>query len=88
MTLVEQLVYLADYIDMSRTFEDCVRLREFFFSAKPEQMDEQARRRHLRDTMILSFDMTFAALLAEGTPISPDSTDARNELVCARLAEG
>lgn len=87
MTLLEKLVYLADYIDLSRTFEDCVRLREFFFSAKPEQMSAEERERHLRDTLILSFDMTVAALLAEGTPISPDSTEARNELVCERLAE-
>ena len=88
MTLCEQLVYLADYIDLSRTFEDCVRLREFFFSAKPEQMSREERLRHLRDTLILSFDMTITALLSEGVPISPDTIDARNELVCARLAEG
>lgn len=88
MTLCEQLVYLADYIDLSRTFEDCVRLRDFFFSANPEQMSPEERMRHLRDTLILSFDMTVTALLAEGVPISPDTIDARNELVCARLAEG
>ena len=35
MALFEKLLYLADYIDMSRDFEDCVKLREIFFSAKP-----------------------------------------------------
>lgn len=87
MTLCEQLVYLADYIDMSRIFPDCVRLREFFFSGEPERMSREERMRHLRDTLILSFDMTITALLAEGVPISPDTIDARNELVCARLAQ-
>lgn len=81
MTLCEQLLYLADYIDLSRTFEDCVRLREFFFSADLERMSREERVTHLRRTLILSFDMTVAALLTEGLPISPDTVDARNQLV-------
>ena len=87
MTLCEQLVYLADYIDLSRTFEDCVRLRNFFFDAKPEDMNEKDRLSHLRNTLILSFDMTIRALLDDGAPISSDTFRARGELVCLRLDE-
>ena len=87
MTLCEKLVYLADYIDLSRHFENCVRLRNFFFDAHPEAMDEAARLAHLRDTLILSYDMTIADLLSEGAPISPDTFEARNELVTERAAE-
>ncbi len=87
-SLCEQLVYLADYIDLSRTFADCVRLRNYFFDAHPEQMSEGERLRHLYQTLILSFDMTIAALLEEGTPISPDSFEARNELVVRVASEG
>lgn len=87
MTLSEKLLYLADYIDLSRSFEDCVRLRNYFFDAHPEEMDENARLAHLRDTLILSFDMTVKGLLAEGTPISSDSLEARNELIVKRLSE-
>ena len=85
MTLCEQLVYLADYIDLSRTFEDCVTLRNFFFDKNPDGMDPEERLSHLRDTLILSFDMTIRALLAEGTPISVDTMEARNELICKRI---
>ncbi len=87
MTLSEKLLYLADYIDLSRSFEDCVRLRNYFFDAHPEEMDENARLAHLRDTLILSFDMTVKGLLAEGTPISSDSLEARNGLIVERLSE-
>ncbi|MBQ9086846.1 MAG: bis(5'-nucleosyl)-tetraphosphatase (symmetrical) YqeK [Clostridia bacterium] len=86
MTLCEKLLYLADYIDLSRTFEDCVRLRNYFFDASPETMTEKERLSHLRDTLILSFDMTVSALLFEGAPISPDTLDARNELVIEKKA--
>ena len=81
MTLCEKLIYLADYIDLSRTFEDCVRLREYFFSANPEAMGEEERLAHLRNTLILSFDMTVRGLLEEGAPVSPDTMDARNQLI-------
>jgi predicted HD superfamily hydrolase involved in NAD metabolism len=84
MTLCEKLVYLADYIDLSRTFENCVRLRSFFFDAHPETMSESERLSHLRDTLILSYDMTISDLLSEGAPISPDTFEARNELVTER----
>lgn len=88
MTLCEKLVYLADYIDLSRTFEDCVRLRNYFFDAHPEQMNETERLAHLRDTLILSFDMTMKGLLEEQVPVSPDSFEARNELIVEkRLSE-
>lgn len=84
MTLPEQLVYLADYIDDSRKFPDCVRLRDYFWSAEPERMDMEARLAHLRDTLILSFDMTMRNLLAESVPISMDTVLSRNDLIAQR----
>ena len=84
MTLTEQLLYLADYIDESRKFPDCVRLREYFWGAKPQDMDREARLSHLRSTLILSYDMTIRNLLEERVPISPDTVLSRNELIAMR----
>ena len=84
MTLAEQIIYLADYIDMSRSFEDCVRLRDYFWGAEPASMEMQARLTHLRDTLILSYDMTVRALLEEGGVISKDTIEARNELIAQK----
>ena len=81
MTVPEKLVYLADYIDMSRTFEDCVRLREFFMGVSPELLDQKARYDHLSKTLIKSYNMTVSALLDEGLPISVDTMAARNQLI-------
>lgn len=86
MTLCEKLLYLADYIDDSRKFPDCVRLRDYFFGARPESMNETDRRAHLRDTLILSYDMTMRNLLAEGVTISLDTLEARNSLIADRQA--
>ena len=81
MSLCEKLLYLADYIDYSRTFEDCVKLRDFFFSKKLESMSEEERLVHLDKTLLMSFDMTINAILSEGRVISPDTISARNELI-------
>ncbi len=88
MSIPEKLVYLADYIDMSRTFEDCVKLREYFFGKNIEAMSAEEREAHLDDTLLMSFDMTMRGLLEEGTPISPDTVAARNELAVKRIKRG
>ena len=81
MSICEKLVYLADYIDLSRTFSDCVALREMFWGADPERMDQGAREAHLREVLLSSYDRTIAALLEEGALISQETMLARNELV-------
>ena len=81
MTRMEELIYLADYIDESRTFPDCVLLRHLFWSAEPERMSEEEREAHLRAVLIESFDMTVRALMAEGAIISEDTVHARKALL-------
>ena len=81
MTLPEQLIYLADYIDDTRKFEDCVTLRHMFWDVDPAAMDEQTRLTHLRRVLLCSFDMTIRSLIEDGAPISEDTFHARNHLL-------
>ena len=81
MTLTEKLIYLADYIDLSRTYPACVLLRETFFAKDVEAMTAEERMRHLDDVLLLSFDLTLKDLVEEGAPIAPDTVKARNELL-------
>ena len=84
MTLTEKLLYLADYIDASRTFPNCVILRRYFWGAGPESMTVAERAALLRDTLLLSYDMTVRDLLDEGIPVAVDTIEARNELLRER----
>lgn len=81
MTLPEQLLYLADYIDDSRTFENCVRLRQAFWEAEPQRLSPEERISHLHRILLLSFQMTITDLLQEGALMSPETVAARNELL-------
>ena len=87
MTLTEKLIYLADYIDESRRFPDCVALRRAFFDASPEKMDAIARLEHLNAILITSYNMTVSALLEENKPISRHTVLSLNELICEKLSK-
>lgn len=81
MTKFEHLVYLADYIEDTRTFEDCVTLREFFEAQMAKATTDLEKQDALNRTLLLSFDMTIRGLLEENSPIGKDTLDARNELI-------
>ncbi len=84
MTVFEAIVYLADYIEETRTFGDCVTLRQYFYSRIAKEGAEK-RNVILRDTMILSFDMTIRNLMEEGGLIDHDTIAARNRYIRMRL---
>ncbi len=78
MTVFESLIYLADFIEPTRTFEDCVALRKFFWDGLPDDDDPLPLTLHLCRTMVYSFDLTIGILLREGARIGTDTVLARN----------
>ena len=85
MTIGEKLLYLADYIEDTRTFPDCVELRKYFYDGLQRTKSAENREKLLTDTLVLSFDMTIRGLLEDGDPVHMDTVAARNDLVCMRL---
>ncbi len=81
MSLCEKLIYLADYIEEGRSFDDCVTLRNYFFEPQPEFMNDEDRLLHLERTLILSLDMTIKQLIDEGAVIDRATFEARNHLI-------
>jgi predicted HD superfamily hydrolase involved in NAD metabolism len=81
MSVMEKIIYLADYIDMSRTFEDCVALRNFFFDFDFDNASEKEKLEHLNDTLIMSYDLTIRGLLEDGKHINDTTFEARNFLI-------
>lgn len=78
MTVFEAIVYLADYIEATRTFPDCIALRQYFFTELEKAATAQEREAVLYRTMVLSFDMTIRGLMEENAPIDSDTIGARN----------
>ncbi len=78
MTTFEAIVYLADYIEETRTFPDCIALRQYFYDELEKAVSQAEREAVLHRTMVLSFDMTIRNLLEEKAPIDNDTIAARN----------
>lgn len=78
MSLFEAIIYLADYIESGRTFEDCVLLRNYFYDNIKNANSFDDKLEILRKTMVLSFDLTIKNLIEENKQIDMDTIEARN----------
>lgn len=78
MSLFEAIIYLADYIEENRTFEDCIMLRKFFYDNLKTAESYNDKLEVLRKTMVLSFDLTIKNLIEENKQIDSDTIEARN----------
>ena len=85
MNITEKIIYLADYIDLSRTFPDCITVRNYFFEKYKDSMTKKELSLLLLDTLILSFDMTIKNLTDEDSVIAPETINARNSLIIERI---
>ncbi len=81
MSLIEKLIYLADYIEPTRTFPDCLRLRIYFGEGMVSAKEMSQRLLHLDKTLIMSFDMTIKDLVESGSQIHAETVMARNYLI-------
>lgn len=82
MTVFEAIIFLADYIEETRDFDDCVQVRRYFYDRIADGEEPETV---LWDTMIYSFDLTIELLLKDGAIIDPDTIGARNYYIAKRL---
>lgn len=81
MSIAEKIIFLADYIDDTRIYPDCVALRSEFFNAKPTEMDYEGRVRHLDRAALKSIDNNLAYLRSKNRVIHPLTLAARADLL-------
>ena len=66
---------------MSRKYEDCVLLRDYFFNFDFENANEEDKISHLNDTLIMSYNLTIRGLLEDDKHIDKTTFEARNYLI-------
>ncbi len=81
MTLLEKIIFLSDYIEDTRKFEDCIALREEFFAAEPQEMNAVERIRHLNKVLLHSIEITVSDLCEKGKTIESNTLRARESLM-------
>ena len=81
MTLSEKIIFLSDYIEDTRLFEDCIALREEFFSASFEKMSREERLSHLNKVLLHGIEKTLAELERNGKTVESGTLKARESLI-------
>ena len=81
MSPLECVIYFADYIEDTRTFPACIRLREYYEKQYAALKDQT---RALNKALVRSFDITIRDLLSEGKTVDPNTVSARNHYLRSR----
>ena len=78
MNIFDKIIFIADYIEKTRTHESCVKAREYFYS-DAKVSDNLIKT--LDMTIIMSLDSTLSYLEKSGADTDPETIKARNFLL-------
>lgn len=81
MTLYEKLLFLADYIEKTRTWGPCKALRRIFWKEMDEAETREDKLAALDHAVRLGLESTLQDLIEEGRYIHGDTVAARNALL-------
>lgn len=81
MTLFEKLLFLADYIEDTRTWAPCIALRRTFYRDLSQATTPEEKAFALSHAVRVGIDSTLSDLIDEGRFIHPDTIAARNDLI-------
>ena len=80
LTVFETILFLADYTEDTRTYPDCVRLREYFWGKDPSNMTESERIVHLLRCAEMSCSQTISLLEKNNRFVDPGTVECRDFL--------
>jgi len=77
MNIIDKLLLLSDYIEETRKFKDCVKLRKYFYN----RVNTDNLTLLLDKTLIMSFDMKIKVLIKRNGIIDLQTVRSRNYLL-------
>ena len=78
MTVFEAIIFLADYIEPTRTHEKCIFLRNELYAGIAESKTDLEREKALNSAVLSALDNTITYLVSKKCVIDPDTFFARN----------
>ena len=79
--LSAKLVYLADYTEPYRTFQECVDVRGYFYAGMENAKSMEEKYNVLNETMLFSMDKTLEILIKEKYYIHKNTVKYRNSYI-------
>lgn len=78
MTLFECIVYLADYIEEGRDYDDCVKVRRYLWDNLAVTATYEEKLRLLYKTVVYQTDLTLSHLISKNVRIDVNTIEVRN----------
>jgi len=80
-SLFAKIIYLADYIEPTRTFIDCIEVRKYFYGKITEARNSKDKLRILDETVLYSLNKTLEALIKDNLLIHSEAVKCRNNFI-------
>ena len=84
MSLFDEIVFIADYVEDGRTYPSCVAVREALYSAFSLAKDREECIMHLHDATIAALDNTITEIVRAGKYLNLLTVKARNAFIGRR----
>ena len=77
----DKIIFIADYVEASRTYDECIRVREMLYEGLKASKNAEECILWLNKAVIRSLENTIASLSARGRAINPRTKDAKEYLM-------
>ena len=84
MSLFDEIIFVADYVEDGRTYPACVAVRESLYSAFSLAKDREECIMHLHDATIAALDNTIMEIVRAGKYLNLRTVKARNAFIGRR----
>jgi len=79
--LFNRIINLADWIEPNRIHEDCVAVREYFYSKIKNAENIEQKHKVMDETILFSYNISIKVLLEDNLFIHKDTIKCRNALI-------
>jgi len=83
--LTDKIIYLADWTEPNRDYEDCAAVREYFYSGITGAASMKEKHMILDKTMLFAYNKSIEALIRDNLFIHRDAIKRRNALIIKNI---
>jgi len=78
MSVFDEIIFVADYIEDGRTYESCIAARDFLYNALKRSKDSEEAVSYLHRTVVMILDLTISHIIKSGKHLNLRTVATRN----------
>ena len=84
MSMFDKIIFISDYVEETRPYTACKKVREFLFSGL-EELGTDEKKERLIDACIMSIDFTVSTLSRENRYVDKRIYETKNSLMKQKM---